>query len=69
MNDSKFWKDKDLARYGANSKRFSWIQILLFLLSITFDVIVLLTVILLIIGRIGHVLGIILLVVAIVVRY
>jgi len=65
MNDSKFWKDKDLARYGANSKRYSWTQLLLFLLSIAFDVIVLLTIILLIIGRIDHVPGIILLVVAI----
>ena len=65
MNDRKFWEDRDLSRYGANSKRFSWTQLLLFLLSIAFDVIVLLTIILLIIGRIDHVPGIILLVVAI----
>ena len=65
MNYRKFWKNRDLARYGANSTGFSWIRLLLFLLSIAFDVIVLLTIILLIIGRIGHVPGIILLVVAI----
>jgi hypothetical protein len=65
MNGRKSWKDRDLARYGANSIGFSWIRLLLFLLSIAFDVIVLLTIILLIIGRIGHVPGIILLMVAI----
>ena len=65
MPDRKIWKGEALERYGSNRTRFSWAKLFLFVLSFACDIAVLWTIILLVTGRISHIPGIILLVVAV----
>jgi len=65
MSAGKEWKKRDFGDNDVKSTGFSWKRVLLFLLSTVFDIIVLLTIILLVTGRISMITGVILLIVAI----
>lgn len=65
MSNRKQLKSKDFKVYSASRTRFLWKKLLLFILSTAFDIVVLLNIILLVVGRIRHVPGIIILIVSI----